>query len=54
MKLLKKNKGLGTWWKKKEFQKLSEDFNYKCYFLEQNNIIHTSHYRMDVLFIKNN
>ena len=46
--LLGKEAGLGKWWKKSEIESVCEKLDYKCTFFPQNDILHTSHYRMDI------
>ncbi len=53
IKLLNNNKGLGTWWSKNDFTAMLNKKTFNCQFLDEDDDIHTSHYRMDVLFIKN-
>jgi SAM-dependent methyltransferase len=43
---------IGTWWKKKEVEKIVKDNGFKCKFLTINKNMNTSYYRFDVLLSK--
>ncbi|MFC2135033.1 class I SAM-dependent methyltransferase [Bacteroidota bacterium] len=49
IKLFRKDPAIGTWWKKKQIKEISEANGFQCVILEQNKILHTSHYRFDIL-----
>lgn len=51
-KILGQSKGLGKWWKRKELKKIAEKNNLKICFMNQDDKIHTSHYRIDILLTK--
>ena len=52
-KLLRKSLGLGNWWNKNEIIILANKYKYSCKFFNQNERLSSSHYRFDVLLIKN-
>lgn len=52
MMILFNNKGLGSWWSKSKIRKICTRNNLKYFILSQDEALHTSHYRFDVL-IKN-
>lgn len=46
--------GLGKWWNMNNIKKIAEASGYNCKIVNQNNILHTAHYRKDiVLYLKN-
>lgn len=49
--ILKKDLGLGKWWSKEEILKIAERTGFKIKIIEQNPVLHTAHYRFDVLLI---
>jgi cyclopropane fatty-acyl-phospholipid synthase-like methyltransferase len=53
-KLLQKDPAVGRWWSEKELMELAEKNNFDISFIEENSILHTSHYRYDILLIKKN
>ncbi len=52
-KLLGRDMGLGRWWTKKEIRNTAEKYGYACRIVDQNAILHTAHYRFDVVLTKN-
>ena len=48
-KFRKNDPGVGNWWKKKELTEICNGFGFSCSILEQKKILHTSHYRFDIL-----
>jgi hypothetical protein len=41
--------GIGRWWRKSELEDLAHRSGFECVFLTQNPVLHTAHYRYDVL-----
>lgn len=52
--ILKNDLGLGNWWSKKELAKIAAGEGFELKTIEQNPILHTAHYRFDVLLINKN
>lgn len=52
--ILRNDLGLGNWWSKKEIAKIATEQGFKVEIIEQNPILHTAHYRFDVLLIAKN
>ena len=52
--ILKNDLGLGNWWSKKEIIKIAAGQGFKIEIIDQNPILHTAHYRFDVLLINKN
>jgi SAM-dependent methyltransferase len=46
---LLKRQAIGTWWDKNYIGDVSRSLGFDCTFFQQNDILHTSHYRFDVL-----
>lgn len=51
-KILKKDLGLGNWWKKTTLLKVCSDKKYNCTFLTQAPLLNTAHYRYDCILTK--
>ena len=51
-KLLDKDIGLGRWWTKTEIANISRKCRFSCRFADQDPILHTAHYRFDVILKK--
>jgi len=51
--LLRKDPGLGRWWTKKEIEGIARQAGFECKFFTQRPLLHTAHYRMDVLITRN-
>jgi len=51
-KLLDKDIGLGRWWTKTEIANISRKCEFSCLFADQDPILHTAHYRFDVILKK--
>jgi cyclopropane fatty-acyl-phospholipid synthase-like methyltransferase len=49
VKLLRREFGLGRWWTREELVAMAARHGFSCEFLEQNTLLHTAHYRYDVL-----
>lgn len=45
--------GLGRWWSKAEISLIARKYGYTAEFREQNSILHTAHYRFDVILTRN-
>ena len=43
---------MGTWWDKKEVERIAIDNGFKCKFLDIDKSLNTSHYRFDILLNK--
>lgn len=52
--ILRNDFGVGNWWSKKEIIKIATGQGFKIEIMEQNPVLHTAHYRFDVLLIKKN
>ncbi len=50
---LQKKYGLGKWWSKKKLNKIAFEAGLNIVFINQNQILHTSHYRFDALLNSN-
>ena len=42
---------IGTWWQKSDIENCAEQFGFSVQFLAQPSILHTAHYRFDVLLL---
>jgi 2-polyprenyl-3-methyl-5-hydroxy-6-metoxy-1,4-benzoquinol methylase len=43
------NEAIGTWWERSYLKKAAQDRGYTVGFLNQNSLLHTAHYRFDLL-----
>ncbi|MCD4681356.1 MAG: methyltransferase domain-containing protein [Bacteroidales bacterium] len=50
--LVEKRKGLGAWWDMKHIAEICESNAFKYTFIEQNTLLHTAHYRTDIIIYK--
>jgi len=50
--VLRNDPGVGKWWAKSCIKKLSAKKGYSCCYLGQNPLLHTAHYRFDVVLTK--
>lgn len=50
--ILRKDLGLGRWWSKKELKRIAYMCNFFIDFTNQNKLLHTAHYRYDILLKK--
>ena len=50
--ILRKDLGLGRWWSKKELKRIACMCNYYIDFTNQDKLLHTAHYRYDILLKK--
>lgn len=48
-RLLRKDPGIGRWWRKSEIRAIAGKNGFECEFVSQNPILHTAHYRFDVI-----
>jgi hypothetical protein len=53
-KVLRNDFGLGRWWTKDEITTLAKKHGFVCAFIEQDPVLHTAHYRFDVLMTRTN
>lgn len=51
-KIFGKDVGVGKWWTQKEITNIANKNGYQCNFIAQNSVLHTAHYRFDVLITK--
>ena len=51
-KLLGRDPGLGRWWTKNEIMIVAKKHGFVCTYFEQDPILHTAHYRFDVLMTR--
>jgi cyclopropane fatty-acyl-phospholipid synthase-like methyltransferase len=51
-KIRKKESGIGRWWSKNELYELAQKNKFSIRFLNQHEILHTSHYRFDSILEK--
>ena len=51
-KILGKEVGIGKWWNQKDIINIANRNGYQCKFIQQNSILHTAHYRFDVLITR--
>ena len=51
-KFRKNDPGVGNWWNKEELTEICNGFGFSCSILEQKKILHTYHYRFDMLLKK--
>jgi cyclopropane fatty-acyl-phospholipid synthase-like methyltransferase len=51
IKLLRRDPGVGKWWSRNRLQTLCAKAGLRCEFRDQNAMLHSAHYRMDVLLI---
>lgn len=40
---------IGTWWERKTLETIARDAGFNCVFIEQPQVLHSAHYRFDVL-----
>ena len=48
-RMLGRDPGVGKWWSKSEISSLAMKHGFECNFIPQNLILHTAHYRFDVI-----
>jgi hypothetical protein len=53
VRLLRCDFGLGRWWARSELVKVAARHGFSCAFREQSSVLHTAHYRFDVLLQRN-
>ncbi|HUW94306.1 MAG TPA: class I SAM-dependent methyltransferase [Anaerolineae bacterium] len=46
--LLRREVGLGKWWRRSEIERVCRQCGFACDFKDQSELLHTSHYRIDV------
>ena len=51
-RLLGKDAGVGRWWTRHEIETIAKKNGYTCEFIHQNPVIHTAHYRFDVILTR--
>jgi 2-polyprenyl-3-methyl-5-hydroxy-6-metoxy-1,4-benzoquinol methylase len=49
IRLLGRDPGLGRWWRRKEITRICQSLGLRCEFRDQNKVLHTAHYRIDVV-----
>ena len=54
VKLLRREFGIGRWWTRAELAAMAARHGFTCEFMEQNSILHTAHYRFDVVLRRKN
>lgn len=50
--LLGRDPGIGRWWSRRTIERIAKDAGLCCLFINQNDSLHTAHYRIDAVFCR--